>query len=109
MKKLIALTVASGISAGAIAASETGWVHVTELGSGWGNLRTNIYVEDEIYNPAGCVNPHGYQVNEDAINGDRIFTLALAAFAAQKEVKITIDDEVCSNNGNPKVLSIRLR
>lgn len=107
MSRLVLVIALLAVSAFSAAATNSEWTYINQIGTGSSNLRTNIYV-DEVHNPAGCTDAGVYQVNEDEVNGERILTLALAAFAAGKEVRFMVADE-CSYSGLPKVISIRLR
>lgn len=97
------------ISGSVLAAEYSGWTYISQLGTGWSVDRTNIYVEDAVNNPANCNLNDFYQVDEDAPQGGKVFSIALTAFASGKEVNILYDETSCSYGGRPKVISILIR
>ena len=90
-------------------AGYTDWVTITQLGTGNNNDRVNIWISAKIANPAGCSSADFLQANETIANRDSIFSIALAAVMAGKQVRIYYSDTVCSAAQRPRIQAIQVR
>ncbi|MGD8910938.1 MAG: hypothetical protein PVI92_16500 [Chromatiales bacterium] len=84
----------------------TDWVNIKQIQLGWNVKRVNFRLEQEIENPASCSSTYTASIDEDRVNLEHLYALALTSFASQKEVQFVISDSACSNNGKIKIISI---
>ena len=88
----------------------TGWTKITFISNGINFDRINIIVSENVPDPASCnyVNTKSGQISENTVNKEGIYTLVLAAFMADKDIKLTISDTECSN-GRPNIVSVQVQ
>lgn len=109
MKKLALAAITGCLLSFDALAGSTGWVKVTEVLTGTNNDRVNIIVDGNISNPANCAYTDFYQVNEDGLNKDKIFSMALVALTSSREFSITFSDTNCSLAARPLIQAVKLR
>lgn len=91
---------------------QSDWVTIDQVSMGYNVKRVNLVFypsTNPIPNPNNCTPSNEAAIDEEQVNQDHLYTLALAAFTSKKEVKLVICDDRCSNSGRVKVMSIHAK
>jgi hypothetical protein len=85
------------------------WIKIDQIKLGWNVNRVTLQFIDPIPNPYGCYQPTTAAIDEDHVNLDHLYSLALTQFAANKEIQLVVYDDRCSYSNRIKILSIYAR